>query len=119
MIELTIPEATPSLNRMLGQHWAHKHAMRRRWSWLVRAACMEAKVYERPKYARARLTIERTGSRKLDHENALAGTKFLMDSLVQEGFLLDDSPAVIGAPILRQVIDKHVRQTRVRIEAMP
>jgi len=116
MIELTIPEATPSLNRMLGQHWAHKHELRKRWAWLVRAALLEAKIFERPRYARATVTIERTAGRKIDFENAMAGTKFLTDSLVQEGFILDDSPEIIGHPVLHQIIDKRLRQTRVRIE---
>lgn len=118
MIELVIPEATPSLNRLLGQNWSHKHKVRNHWWWLVKAARGAAKAWESPNYLRARLTIERTGGRLLDHENCLAGTKFLTDALVREKFIAGDSPAHIGQPTLRQIIHATLRQTVVRIEAV-
>jgi len=118
VIVLTIPECTPSLNKLLGQHWAHKHATRNRWRWLVKAACLEAKVFERPNYPRARITVERTGGRLLDCDNAFSGLKFLLDALKHEGFIEDDDPPHIGQPELRQIIDKKLRRTVVKIEGV-
>jgi hypothetical protein len=115
MIELRIPESTPSLNRIWGGHWAKKHEMRKRWQWLVRAARLQAKVYDPPNYPRAIVTIERYGGKHLDHDNFVAGTKCLMDSLVRERLIAGDSPAHI-TPTYIQRIGKQ-RGTIVRIEA--
>lgn len=117
MIVLEIDEPTPSVNYMLGYHWSKKLRFRKRWGWLVKAAMLRAKVHQPPKLSRARLTIERYGSRILDSDNFRAGTKWLQDSLVSEGIIVDDTPAVIGEPILIQHAGK-VRKTVVRIEAV-
>lgn len=117
MIVLTIPESTPSLNRMLGVHWAKKLRQRKHWAWLVKAARLHARAYESPRWPRARLTIERYGPRWIDPENFAAGTKFLTDSLVAEGFILDDSPKVIGKPTYTQIVSKTERKTIITIEA--
>lgn len=117
MIELTIDEATPSLNRSLGQHWSHQHKLRKRWHWLVKAALLDAKFFDTPRYSKATLTIERHGKRILDADNARAGAKALTDQLVQQGLLLDDKPAVIGEPTIRQFVSKTER-TIVRIEVV-
>jgi hypothetical protein len=115
MIVLTIDEPTPSVNLLHGHHWSRKKAMRKRWGWLVRAAILKAGVTARPNHERARLTIERYGARVLDSDNYRAGTKWLQDALVAEGFIADDTPAVIGEPVLRQFAGKE-RKTIVRIE---
>lgn len=118
MIVLTIDEPTPSLNAVWGgTHWAKKHRLRQHWGWLVRAALLNAKVTVRPKYEKARITVERYGARMLDDENLRAGAKPMMDALVKEGLLLDDNPNVIGSPQFHQFIGKD-RKTIVRIEAL-
>lgn len=114
MIVLDIPESTPSLNKSMGMQWAKKHRMRARWQWLVRAARLEAKQFPAAPLARARLTIERWGPRILDHDNFVGGAKFLQDSLVKEGFLVDDRPECIGQPQYFQHVGP--RRTVVRIE---
>lgn len=115
MIELVINEATPSLNRFLGEDWRCKIKHRKRWAWLVRAARLQAKIYAPPKYPRATLTIERYGAKKLDADNCRGGMKFLTDSLVREGFIQDDSMDHIGEPVIRQILSKE-RKTIIRIE---
>jgi hypothetical protein len=92
MITLTIPAATPSVNRLHGFHWSLKARERKKWGWLVRIARMGLPA---PLYApeHVSLTIERYGPRLLDYDNYVAGTKFLTDQLVAEGFAVDDSPA--------------------------
>lgn len=118
MITLTIDEATPSLNLLLNDHWALKTKTRRRWQWLVKAALLNAKFYDKPKMSKARIEIERYGARTLDSDNCRAGMKFMMDGLVKHGVLLDDKPAVIGEPAIRQIVHKTLRKTVVRIEAI-
>jgi len=115
VIVLEIDEPTPSLNIVWSGHWTKKVALRRKWGWLVRAALLNAQVTARPKYQRAKVTVERYGARLLDDENLRAGAKPLMDSLVKEGILLDDNPNVIGSPQFHQFIGKE-RKTIIRIE---
>lgn len=116
MIVLEIPEPTPSGNQLNWSHWSKKSAQRKRWGWLVRAARLEARVFDPPRLARARITIERHGAKKLDADNARQGCKSLLDSLKVEGLILDDTTAVIGEPRIEQHIGK-ARKTVIRIEA--
>lgn len=116
MIILEIPEATPSLNRMLGEHWAKKSAKRKHWAWLVRAARLEAREFPAEPMQRARLTITRHGRRICDRDNLIGGTKILTDCLVREGFFVDDSPAHLET-IVNQALTKNPRTT-VWIEAL-
>lgn len=115
MIVLTIDEPTPSINGSYGHHWQKKHKLKARWRMLLTAARMNAKFYDQPRYPKATVTIERYGPRILDADNARGGMKILMDQLVQQGLLLDDKPAVIGEPVVRQFTGKE-RKTVVRIE---
>lgn len=117
MIVLEIDEPSPSLNRAHGSHWSRKHKLRKRWGWLVKAALNAAGFWERPKWKRAKVTVERYGARLLDDENLRAGFKPALDALVKEGILLDDNPNVIGSPQFHQIIGKE-RRTVVRIEPL-
>jgi len=112
MIELHIPECTPSVNRFHGHHWSKKLKARKHWGWLVRIARMNIKPPMLPP-EHARITIERYGARLLDFDNFVAGTKHLCDCLVAEGFAVDDSPAHLTAEY-HQFIGKPHR-TIVRI----
>lgn len=115
MIVLDIPESTPSVNPSRGAHWSKTHRLRARWQWLVKAARLDAKLFAKPiPLRKARVTIERWGPKALDHDNYVAGTKQLIDSLVREGFIADDNPGCIGQPQHLQHIGP--RRTVVRIE---
>jgi hypothetical protein len=117
-VHLVVDEATPSVNKLHGQHWTRKHRMRARWGWLVKAAMLSAKVQSpKPIPPRVRLTIERWGARMLDESNFIAGTKWLEDALVAEGFMVDDSPEHVEH-VFHQHIDRKQRRTVVRIEAI-
>jgi hypothetical protein len=94
VIAFTLPEATPSLNTLLRLHWSAKMRLRSRWQWLVRAAIADLKL--KPEHlGYARVTIERFSPRRLDADNFAGGAKQLMDCLVREGFIQDDSPRYI------------------------
>lgn len=117
MIVLEIPESTPSLNKTMRGHWSKQYRVRSRWHWLVRMARINAKVFTPPKYAKARVMIERTGPRLLDHDNLAGGAKFLIDGLRHEGLIENDTPAHIQ-PQFHQIVDRKIRQTIVRIEGV-
>lgn len=115
MIVLVFDEPTPSLNTMLRGHWSKNNRIRQDWLWLTRAAIRRAQIWIPPKWAKARIRIERYGGRVLDADNFRGGTKFLTDALVQEGIIADDTPAVIGEPELKQIVG-GMRGTRVYVE---
>jgi len=92
VIELRIPKATPSLNAMLGQFWHKRTKQKKEWRWLVRAARLEAKVFLDAPLAKARVTITRHGRRICDTDNLYGGQKMLIDCLVREGILANDTP---------------------------
>jgi hypothetical protein len=99
VITLEIPERTPSVNLFHGYHWSKKLKEKQRWGWLVKMAIMEwtGKPIPVPEDGISRVTIERYGPRILDRDNFIAGTKWLMDALVSQRFLVDDSPAHVSA----------------------
>jgi hypothetical protein len=115
VIELHISEPVPSLNVVWGGHWSKRQDLRKRWGWLVRAARLQAKVFDPPNYPHATLTIERFGKTHLDHDNFVGGGKVLIDCLVRERLISGDSPAHIGEPKYIQHVGKQ-RGTIVRIE---
>ena len=116
MIVLIIDEPTPSLNRLLGQHWTKNRKHRHHWHWLVKRALLRSSITIPPKWPKAKIRIERYGARILDADNFRGGTKALIDALKLEEVIVDDTPEVIGEPELRQFAGK-TRQTRVYVEA--
>lgn len=118
-IELTIPELLPSLNSMAGRgHWTAYHRDKKRWrDWVLVAKLNQAKLYGTPKYARARLEIDRYCVQPVkDADNLGASTKWLLDAIVAHGILADDSTEHIGTPKIQQIRCPRAEQrTVVRI----
>jgi Holliday junction resolvase RusA-like endonuclease len=114
-ITLSLDKATPSLNELKGLHWSRMHKLRGEWQWLVKAAVLNDRVTVKllPK---ARITIERYGPRRLDHDNLVGGCKQLVDSLVREGFVKDDSPDHLVTQYFQHI--DQVPRTIVHIEEM-
>jgi len=113
LITLDLPMAVPSLNAMNKMHWAKRNRLRGQWQWLVKAAVLNDRIRVRV-IPVAKITIERYGPKKLDNDNFVGGAKQLVDSLVREGFLVDDSPDHLVAQYI-QHISKTAR-TIVHIE---
>lgn len=116
MIELEIPRATPSINALFGQHWAKRARQKDEWHWLVKQARLDAKVFVNETPARAKVTITRYGPRMLDDDNCWGGAKLLIDCLVRERLIENDTPNHIEL-IVKQHVSKPSR-TIVQIEAI-
>jgi hypothetical protein len=119
VIILNIPEATPSANKFHGHHWTKKLKELKKWRlWAkVEKSVLRKESWFFPENqppAKCHVTIERYGARLLDRDNFIAGTKWLMDSLVLEGFLAGDSPAHVFAEYHQFVGMPH--RTIIRIE---
>lgn len=113
---LTVAKASPSLNTINGRHWSHYRQQKKLWMQLILVAKMEAKVYGRPMLARAKVSIERFGSKLLDGDNLVGGCKNLIDCLKALGIIVDDSPKHIDLTV-SQHLSKNIR-TVIHIEEL-
>jgi len=115
MIELTLNEATPSLNKMLRRHWSVDRKLKAKWARLVWVALRSKYLGPMHPFPRARVTITRTSPRMLDADNATGGCKPIIDCLRQLSLIVDDSPEHIEL-IVRQ--EKGKAATRIQIEPL-
>ena len=86
---IEIDGVPPSLNKWARLHWAKQREIKQEWAWLVKAACLAAKV-GRPGYkmATVKITLIFPVMRRRDIDNY--APKFLLDPLVGAGIILDD-----------------------------
>ncbi len=106
-LEITVPVPTNSPNEWVWKHWSAYRAIKKDWLKRLHAASIQhcgIGKFGHP-IENASLTIERLGLQELDEDNLKGGVKPVIDSLIQLGFLADDTPDVI------QVM--HVYQTHV------
>jgi hypothetical protein len=66
--------------------------------------------------ARARVTIHSFRYAEADYDGLVGGAKYLVDVMVREKILVDDSPKWIGKPTYDQSIDRARRRTEITIE---
>ena len=91
MIRVELPHPTPSLNQVRKMHWAAYARLRDQYTMIMRSH-----VYQRLDGLEFRhVTIDRYGSRALDHDNLVGGAKPLLDALKKAGLIADDSPRCI------------------------
>ena len=116
-MRIEIPEATPSLNQMLRQHWSKDRKLKDHWRQSVWIALYEQ--HGRPLWSepmpKARLTITRHSSRMLDPDNATGGVKHVIDALLACNLIAGDSPEHIEL-IVQQ--EKGAARTVIELEAV-
>ncbi len=109
MIKLTLPKATPSLNRFTFRHWRVQSSAKKDWAIILLAAIGA----QREKYratGKRRLTVVRFGVRLLDYDNLVGGMKScVIDNLRKFGLLLDDSPDMMELVALQEKTPKGVK----------
>lgn len=119
MINLVIPEASPSLNIMRGKHWSHHYSLRKHWSMLVLVAKSEAHVRLVEPVERAAVNIVREGFKLLDTDNFVGGLKCVIDSLREQRLIVDDSPAHMTLTTAQILIPKKsYPRTLVEIKSL-
>lgn len=78
---------TPSQNELDGKHWRVKHTYRTYWHSIVAKTAGR----NRKPVGFANVTITRVSNRMIDPLNIYAGMKWLLDALVENGWLRGDS----------------------------
>lgn len=118
IVKITINEIPPSNNKYMGNshNFNEYRREKERWHWLIRAAINRA---QKPKNPLARATVNITyyfkDKRRRDPDNYSG--KMLLDPLVKEGILKDDSFDVVTL-VLDGRVDKHNPRTEIEIRSI-
>jgi Holliday junction resolvase RusA-like endonuclease len=92
---------------MLRAHWGQKRKDKESWREHVRKSCGERKRRFLGKVKLSILVYRRT---RQDPDNAYASVKHLLDALVKEGWLQDDSPEFLSLRVLEREEPRKVEQ---------
>lgn len=114
MLKITVHDIPPSNNNYMGNSHSF-HVYRRekeKWHWLIKAA-----IKEKPKLPCKRATVRITyyfkDKRRRDPDNYSG--KFILDPLVREGILADDSFNNVRL-VLDAYVDRANPRTEIEIE---
>jgi Holliday junction resolvase RusA-like endonuclease len=101
---------------MLRQHWTRDYRLKKRWATLVQWAKFELPRRPQAPLERARVLVTRYSPGSMDIDNLYGSVKHLLDALIVNGFIVDDSAKHIELQV-KQVKDNRKR-TFVMIEPL-
>ena len=103
---ITLPIKVESRNKLDKQHWAVKRKSKQYYALFIRnqMRLKQIKVAEKKKY---KLVILSYRKKKLDFDNLVGGCKQLIDALVDEGFIYDDSPDYIDLNVAQYIAKEY------------
>jgi len=105
-IHIVLPIVTPSQNVYQRWHWAKRGQFRDNAQLLVRFAVAKCRLDQAPVPVRAVVRVIRCGPRLLDIGNLVGGAKPLMDALVRERVIQDDSPRWVEEIYLQEIVSR-------------
>lgn len=90
-LHLVMPRLTPSLNKLIRLHWRDRQKLIITWDWEVKAAIRE--TYEEITFEHPQRKVRIISYRKriMDEDNFIGGLKPMVDALVLNHLLVDDS----------------------------
>ena len=95
---IALPIKIKSRNQLDRQHWAEKRRNKKTYALLIRNQMRLRKV-PKAKEEKHTLIITSYRKRKLDPDNLVGGCKQLIDALVDEDFIFDDSAKYIDLQV--------------------
>lgn len=118
-LEITVPVPTNTPNEWVWKHWTAYRKIKKGWFNRLHSATIHhcgIGKFGHP-VENASLTIERLGIKELDEDNLKGGVKPVIDSLIQLGFLANDTPDVIQTMNVYQthVDTKAAQGTRITL----
>ena len=95
MLRLEIPGRMPTLNQIYSSpHWSKRQKWAKEWhetiGWSLRSSKLP-KTLTAPFW----LSVTMFTKRMRDHDNCVIGAKFFLDTLVENGYIPDDSPEYV------------------------
>ena len=92
---ITLPIKIKSLNEIYRLHWSQKSKLKKEYALLIRNQMRINKVREIEEPTKVTLHILSLRKRKIDYDNLVGGCKHLIDALIEENFIYDDSPKYV------------------------
>lgn len=115
IVKITLNEIPPTNNKYMGNshNFNEYRREKERWHWLIKGAINKAHRPQRPfERATVNITYYFKDKRRRDPDNYSG--KMLLDPLVREGILIDDSFAVVTLVLVGEV-DKKNPRTEIEI----
>ena len=107
---MTLPFASPSLNELLRWHWSKRRKYHDHVCMLLR---MQVRMHRyAPADKRMQMELLRVGKRIIDADNLIGGCKPIVDALVKETLLVDDSPKWLDGSY-SQLVDRRSQWTQI------
>jgi Holliday junction resolvase RusA-like endonuclease len=121
MVEITIPDVPPSLNKQ-GRHWGKAFRLKRAWKdylWgyirlLGTAPLSKLRALADVK-TKMRVEIEIYSESERDEDNLRYCEKIIYDAMQQLGILYNDSPEFVERKLTWEKTPKKSRRTVIRI----
>ena len=112
-LQITVHNIPPSNNQFMGnsRSFVPYHRQKTEWHWLIKSA-IKKKPKEPIRSAVVTITYFFPDRRRRDPDNYSG--KFILDPLVQEGILIDDSFSVVEL-VLRAEVDKNNPRTEIEV----
>lgn len=115
MEKIELDYLVPSGNSLLREHWANRQRRKITLQWLIRKQMMDNRIVSvfKPTICKLQLIVFR--KRLLDYDNLVSGCKSLLDALVCEGFIVDDSMRYLDIEIIpRKQTDANPKVFAIR-----
>ena len=90
-MKITIPELTPSSNRVYRMHWSKQRKLSKDWAWLVRIYLEKAEGELPDNSLPQRVHIKSYRVSLCDKDRFIGGLFGLIDGLVKNNLIFDDS----------------------------
>ncbi len=91
LVVINLPIKIKSRNVLDREHWAVKRRNKQEYALLIRNQMRLNKI-PKAKNQKYTISILSLRKRKLDFDNLVGGCKHLIDALIEEDFIFDDSP---------------------------
>lgn len=117
MIKIVVNDIPPTNNKYMGNshNFNDYRRVKEEWHWLIKAALTKADKPKTPlKYAIVTLTYYFRDNRRRDPDNYSG--KMILDPLVREGILVDDSFDNIELRLRKGGVDKTNPRTEIEVE---
>ena len=110
-MKFELPFATPSNNAVMRMHHRDRTRQHTEYTWQVKA------LGQLPRFEKCHVTVIRYGNRLIDFDNMGGGLKFLMDAMVKNNILADDSPkCVLSLKLWQEKCKRADEKTVVMVE---
>ena len=105
---MILPITIKSRNILDRMHWSKKSMLKKEYALLIRNQMKLKKHYSDPVKEPTFFTLEIVSYRKryLDFDNLVGGCKQLIDAMIEEQFIWDDSPKWVDLKV-KQVLNRE------------